>query len=265
MNPEYVVLGGLLWRVLHKRIGLWYVHKSVTLKLRLATLLADVVFTSVPQSINRKSKKIRSMGHGVDTSAFSRLSVPLFHPVTPRLVSVGRITPIKNLEIPIHALALLREKGIAATLDIIGSPAVPTDSAYEESLRVLINDKKLDASVSFVGSISNIDIPAVYAQYDLSINAAPTGGIDKVVLESMAAGVLPLVSNEAFRTYFGEHASNLIYKDQDPGDLANKIQRLLIRTDIPKLQQDLRDSAKQHADVTLLVPAIIKQLHDSDI
>ena len=34
MNPEYVVLGGLLWRLLGKRVSLWYTHKRVGLKLR---------------------------------------------------------------------------------------------------------------------------------------------------------------------------------------------------------------------------------------
>ena len=43
MNPEYVVLSGLFWRLWGKRIGLWYTHKSVNLKLRVAAWLADVI------------------------------------------------------------------------------------------------------------------------------------------------------------------------------------------------------------------------------
>ena len=43
MNPEYVVLGGPLWRFWRKRTVLWYTHKNVDLKLRVATFFANAV------------------------------------------------------------------------------------------------------------------------------------------------------------------------------------------------------------------------------
>ena len=36
MNPIWVVLGSIPWRLLGKKIYFWYTHKAVTLKLRLA-------------------------------------------------------------------------------------------------------------------------------------------------------------------------------------------------------------------------------------
>src|SRR3989344_4493728 len=33
MNPEYVLLGSLFWKIVGKRIVLWYMHKSVTMML----------------------------------------------------------------------------------------------------------------------------------------------------------------------------------------------------------------------------------------
>lgn len=45
MNPEYIVLGGLFWRMHGKRIVLWYVHKSVTMWLRLAEILCNRIGT----------------------------------------------------------------------------------------------------------------------------------------------------------------------------------------------------------------------------
>jgi hypothetical protein len=64
MNPEYVVLGGLLWRLWRKNIGLWYVHKSVTPQLRIAIMLADLVFTVAPESLRVITRKLRVVGHG---------------------------------------------------------------------------------------------------------------------------------------------------------------------------------------------------------
>ena len=70
MNPEYVVLGGLLWRLLGKRVSLWYTHKSVGLKLRVAKLFANIIFTASKESFRLKTSKLRIVGHGIDTDLF---------------------------------------------------------------------------------------------------------------------------------------------------------------------------------------------------
>lgn len=36
MNQIYVILGAPVWKLLGKRVGLWYVHKQVSVSLRLA-------------------------------------------------------------------------------------------------------------------------------------------------------------------------------------------------------------------------------------
>ena len=41
MNQQYVPLGYPLWKLLGKRIGLWYAHGAVSRSLRLAVRLAD--------------------------------------------------------------------------------------------------------------------------------------------------------------------------------------------------------------------------------
>jgi len=56
MNPEYVVLGGIFWRLMGKKIGLWYTHKAVNLKLRIAEKLANKIFTASKESFRLKSK-----------------------------------------------------------------------------------------------------------------------------------------------------------------------------------------------------------------
>ena len=121
MNQEYVVLGGPLWRALGKHIGLWYVHRSVNLKLRVASFFAQDIFTTTPEGFRLATPKLHVVGHGIDTVAFAAPSRPLHERL--RLVSIGRITPIKNLDTLIEAVALLRDKGIAATATFIGAPA----------------------------------------------------------------------------------------------------------------------------------------------
>ena len=59
MNVEYVVLCGILCKLLRKKIGLWYMHKSVTWKLRLAEKLSNTIFTATKESFRLKSDKLK--------------------------------------------------------------------------------------------------------------------------------------------------------------------------------------------------------------
>ena len=77
MNPEYIVLGGLWWKLWRKKITLWYTHKSVNLKLRIATKLADKIFTASEKSFRLVSKKVNIMGHGINIEQFIPTYVPL--------------------------------------------------------------------------------------------------------------------------------------------------------------------------------------------
>ncbi|MEK7068478.1 MAG: hypothetical protein AAB964_01545, partial [Patescibacteria group bacterium] len=102
MNPEYLVVAGWLWRVLGKKTALWYTHKSVDLKLRIAVLFASIIFTASKESFRLRSKKVRVMGHGIDTDFF-----------TPdqnvargsHILSVGRLMQSKRHDLAIEAAA----------------------------------------------------------------------------------------------------------------------------------------------------------------
>jgi len=71
MNPEYLVLAGWFWRLLGKHISLWYTHKKVDMKLRIAVLFVQVVFTASQESFRLKTKKLKIVGHGIDMVQFA--------------------------------------------------------------------------------------------------------------------------------------------------------------------------------------------------
>jgi glycosyltransferase involved in cell wall biosynthesis len=257
MNPQYVVLGGLVWRWWGKTIGLWYVHRHVTFMLRIAEKVTHFVFTAAQESFAISSTKVHIVGHGIDTARFVRdhdFRMPI---TTPRIVSVGRVTPIKNLDIAIRAVGLLRDQGIQAHLDVVGEPITPHDVTYKQSLESLVHELTLESYVSFVGPVHNDQVPAVYAQHDLSLNLSPTGGIDKAVLESMAGGVPAIVSNEAFRTYVGTYADMLICRYNDASDVAVKIRTLMQYHDLPLLSRYLETTAQSRCDVRVLISVMM--------
>lgn len=259
MNPEYVILGGFSWRALGKKIVLWYSHRQRSWKLYAGLFFAHRVVTAAKESLTAQTRKADVIGHGIDATRFSSHSSKKIDRERPKIVAVGRITPIKNLEIAIETVQRLRAQGIQATLDLIGSPISGSDERYEAQLRQAA--QKLDAAISFVGAVSNQEMSDVYPKYDFALNLCPTGGIDKAVLESMAAGIPTVVSNEAFRSYFGSYAQGLIVSYRDPEDVSAKVKALCANVDLEKMQSFLREMARTKADVSVVVSAIIERLY----
>jgi glycosyltransferase involved in cell wall biosynthesis len=199
MNPEYVVLGGLIWRLLGKRVGLWYMHKSVDLKLRVAEKLVDRIFTGSAESFRLPSRKVIVTGHGIDTELFSPggKSDPVAPDACIELATAGRIAPIKRVEVMVEAVALLKKRGRKVRLRVAGN-VLPKDVAYFDGIKKQVAARGLDAEVVFVGSVRNSELPEFLRGADLFLNLAGTGSLDKAVLEAMASGIRVLTSNDAF-------------------------------------------------------------------
>lgn len=180
MNPEYVVLGGPLWRLLGKRIALWYTHKSVNLKLRIAAFLSNVIFTASKESFRLRSGKVRVMGHGIDTDFFSPdASVARGD----WILSVGRLMPSKRHDLAIRAAALAGRE-----LRVIG------DGPERGNLEVLA--RALGARAHFLGGLTQERLRDEYRTAAYLIHTSETGSLDKVVLEALACG-LPVRTNDS--------------------------------------------------------------------
>ena len=259
MNPEYVVLGGLVWRLLGKKIGLWYTHKAVDLKLRIAEKFTNYIFTGAEESFLLKTKKVYIVGHGIDVSQYARRGIRKVEDLT--ILHVGRITPIKNIDILIEAVRrFVVTAGTRVRVLLAGNPVTKEDFLYKEQVVALIKKYHLEDVVVFLGSIPNKDIAPFYQEADISLNLAPTGGIDKVVLESMASGVPVFCSNRAFAKYFGPYAKDFIFAERNPEDLALKIEEFLKREDQKVIKEFLVGSAREKGSIATLTARFLEIL-----
>ena len=205
MCPEYVLGAHLLPKIFRKKTLLWYTHKSVNWKLKLAEKLVDKIFTASKESFRLPSKKVEITGHGIDINKFKPAETKKDGSKF-KIISVGRISPVKNYEIMINMAEILKNKDFSAQggsalgweIKIAGAPILENDKKYFEKLKNLIKEKKLDDIVEFVGPIPNKYIAEFYQSGDLFINLSDTGSLDKAVLEAMACGLKILTSNEAF-------------------------------------------------------------------
>jgi len=233
MIPLWVVLGWPLYKIYRKKVYLWYVHKSVNLMLKLAEKIIDKIFTASKESFRLPSKKVAITGHGIDTEKFKSQNS---RPTSPadevaggranlksnrkfRIITAGRIAPVKNYEILIKTAEILKNRGFDFEIKIAGSPILEKDENYFEKLKGIIKEKKLENIITFVGSMPYRSIPEFYQNRDLFVNFSDTGSLDKAVLEAMAAGLLVLTSNEAFKNILADK----YFTDKNPKEVAEKI------------------------------------------
>ena len=185
MNPEYVVVAGWLWRLLGKRIALWYMHKNVDFKLRIATFFVHDIFTASTESFRLKSKKVQVMGHGIDTELFT----PDPHIVRGTYwLSVGRLYKSKR-----HDRAIQTAAAAGRDLRIVG------DGPERASLERLA--QSLHAKVTFVGGVPHSRIRDEFRRAGLFLHTSETGSLDKLLLEAIACGCPVQTFNPAFKKY----------------------------------------------------------------
>lgn len=216
MQPLFAVMGWPLLRLFGVPVTLWYAHKSVTLRLRLAEKLVDHVVTASPESFRVASRKVIVVGHGIDTDMFSP-----DHDSGDRLftvVSVSRIAPIKRLEVLIEAARLLKIDGFSFQLRIVGEAE---SAAYLRDLRDQVERHSLSDCVEFAGALPYHGVPNVYRQADVMVNLSGTGSVDKAVLEAMACELPVITANQAFTSILRQR--DLLVPPDAPNILAQRI------------------------------------------
>jgi glycosyltransferase involved in cell wall biosynthesis len=189
MNQIYVILGAPLWWLRRKKVGLWYMHGTVSISLWWAEKMAYVIFTGSKKSFRLVSKKLVVTGHGIDTDCFRPNDVLKDIDV----VTVGRITPSKNIELQLDVLAEVRKK-TPVTLTIVGHATTKTEVMYQRTLEAKADVLGIAGSVVWYGSEPNAGLPSLLNRSHVFLHTATNGSLDKAVLEALACGV-PVVSS----------------------------------------------------------------------
>ncbi|OGL77182.1 hypothetical protein A3J43_00150 [Candidatus Uhrbacteria bacterium RIFCSPHIGHO2_12_FULL_54_23] len=225
-HPIYAIIAAPFAKFFRKRLYLWYVHKHVDLKLRIATALCDGIVTASKESFRLKAHTpVSVVGHGIDTGYFkpaedSSASIEF------KIISVGRISPVKGHETLIDAMQIINRRSPHATLTIIGGPGLPAHQAYFEELQRLVREKGLAGVIEFAGPRAHADVVSVYQGADAFVNVSDTGSMDKAVLEACACGVPVVTSNEAFKEFLGAVDSHL-YTEKRPAAVAAALERII--------------------------------------
>jgi len=135
------------------------------------------------------SLNIQVIQNGVDIDRFSPAG--LQHRwrkgETLRLLAVGRLEKIKRMEMLVHAVDILRQRGRHLSLTIVG------DGSRARSISRLISSLGLEDIVDMSGRVDAERLPEMYQNHDIMVSASMLEGMSNATLEAMASG-LPVVT-----------------------------------------------------------------------
>jgi glycosyltransferase involved in cell wall biosynthesis len=228
MTPLFSLLVAPLARLRRRPSVLWYAHGHVPRMLRAAVRAVDLCVTSSEAGFRVDTPKLRVLSQGVSTRRFAaqREAPRPDEPVV--FLNVGRVAPLKRVEICIDAFAKLPpEDRTRARLRIIGDPLREKDRPYHQWLKRRVGELGLDGQVTVEPSAPFAALPALYGASHAFVNCAPLHSIDKASLEAMAAGLPALVTNPAYVPAMGEAMAPLCVESGDPRDLAAAMSRLI--------------------------------------
>ena len=196
MNQEYVILGCKFWKILGKKIFLWRNHPKGNFFTDIACFVSKKVFYTSPQSYTAKFKNSILMPVGIDTEKFNSQNE---NRKRNSILSLGRISPIKNIHKLVEAAILLDQRGVDFCLDIVGDGVNPEDKEYHDSLRKNAEYLVKKGKINFLESVSQEKAVELYQTHEIFVNLTPSGSMDKTILEAVACGCTTLVANEFYR------------------------------------------------------------------
>ena len=227
MAPTFAVAAAPLARLAGRPLFLWYAHGHVSPMLRVAHALVDGVGTSTPEGFRIPSSKVTITGQGIDVERFTPAPSPPVGQVT--LLSVGRFSPVKDVDTLLQAYARLANGNQTTRLEVIGGVHSKQERSYLDALRMRVAQLRLGERVHFVEGLPHRNIVPSYQRATLFASCSRTGGLDKAVLEAASCGLVPIVCNTAFKEFLGPHWSELGFPVGDAAVLADRISDWLAR------------------------------------
>jgi glycosyltransferase involved in cell wall biosynthesis len=227
---------------------------------------ADVVLTA-SQDLKTKVEeqgvdpaRVHVVYRGVDTSRFCpgdrrqarrRLGLPVEGRV---LLWVGRMVPVKGLDVLLDAAGRLTRDGVAFRLHLVG------DGPLRAGLERRCREDGLAGVVSFAGAVGHAQLPDWYRAADLTVLPSRSEGVPNVLRESLACGTPFVASRVGGIPEVAGGRQDWLVRPEDAAALAAALVRVLREGDgpreLPRPSGDWEQSAEALVAVLrALVPA----------
>lgn len=198
--------------------------------------VSEVVAAHIQQHYGTRAEKITVIQRGVDLRVFDPAKVDsefiadfrACHQLAGRkvILSVGRVTWLKDYESFIDAIARVRESR-PEVLGVIVGGVQPDKQKYFQELHTRVAARGLEGHVVFAGSQARM--PDIYSLADVLVNASlKMGNVGRTVAEGLAMNTPVLATTEkGLNNLVRDDVNGFIIATRDPADLAAKILRAL--------------------------------------
>ena len=204
----YKLLGPWVFRPIWRNAAA-LVACSEGLKMRALSFLPSVAIDVIPNGV-----ELDRFHPAETTNAHNRVSGrPL------ELLTVGRLSVTKRVEMLIDAAQILHEDGCNIRLTIVGG------GAMEEGLRQTVSQRSLSEIIEITGRIESEKMPQVYRQNDIFVSASMQEGMSNAMLEAMASG-LPIVTTRCEGVEELIADNGIVTEEAEPGQIANAVKKL---------------------------------------
>lgn len=232
MNPHYIVLAGLYWKLCAKKIFFWRNHAKMNTMTYIAAWFSTKVFYTSPFACTTRFKHSVQMPVGIDTNHFK--PDPAVKPKEKSVLFLGRLSRVKRPELFLEAVRPLSEYSIHVYGDEPDGPG-----AYTAKLKELASE-----NTHFYGAVSNYMTPQIYCANELYVNLTPKGSMDKTILEAASCGTLVLVSNDSMKDSLPE---SMFLEENNPTLICERITMLhsLSAEDKGRYRRGLREMVQR--------------------
>jgi glycosyltransferase involved in cell wall biosynthesis len=200
-------------------------------------VVADSLIREVSQKPwGRLPRCVKKAPMGVDVKMFRRKSP--YKPWEPgelcRIFSCGRLNPGKRHADVIRAVALLKGKGIKATLRIAGEDDSPGGQTRRD-LERLVGQLSLHENVTLVGAVTEKQVIRELEEAHIFVLASQEEALPVAIMEAMAVGVPVVATAVGGVPELVEHGkTGVLISPRKPGDIAGAIAALIADSELTR-------------------------------
>jgi D-inositol-3-phosphate glycosyltransferase len=146
----------------------------------------------------------------------------------PLVLFVGRIQPLKGVDVALAAFARVLESHPGARLLVVGGPSGPAGRSEVHRLHAFVDDAGIGEAVRFLDPVPHADLVDLYRAADLLTLPSRSESFGLVAAEAQACG-LPVVAADVggIPHVVSDGESGLLVEGWDPEDHAAAMIRIL--------------------------------------
>jgi len=255
MSPRTALIMAIPLKIFSVKQSLWYSHKHTSFSLRFGKRFLEHIFTASEFSVGFKGKNLSYVRNAVPIHQYREIDL-----TKPRIGigSLGRVMPVKRLEILLESLSQLSVEMKQALGSITFCGPEYLDKKYTEKLRDI--SRKYSLQVEFIGAVPNQEISNYLST--LSIYFTGTlGGIDKSAIEAGLCGCYIVSDNTEALKLVG---MDKVYKSlgiRSDISVAEQVEKILTdpRFNL-KLRREIHQFGLDNNSLENLVQKIVREM-----